>query len=89
MLQPDNPNPFTLTEYAFYLSAIVKAIPELHDQRHSPYSFLEAIQRHLEDYFQMAPQVSAVFDGDTEAISPEKMLQFHQAVFHQVFDQLP
>ena len=68
---PDNPHPFTLADYAMYLSAVVETIAELNDQAHSPGSFLGAIHGHLEHTFQMAQQVTAVIGDDTSPIPKE------------------
>ena len=60
MLGSNDPHPFTLAQYAQYLSLVVKAARDLDRQNHSARSFLDVIQRYTEDDFQ-ANRVSGYY----------------------------
>ena len=80
----DQSQPFTIAEYAFYLSAVVSTIRELEQVAHSPHSFLESVRHHLEYPYQISPQVSVSIGDDTSAIDRVALEKMQAAVAAQV-----
>ena len=86
MLGSNDPHPFTLAQYAQYLSLVVKAARDLDRQNHSARSFLDVIQRYTEDDFQEAPLLSAAIGDDMLPVDKEALGLLHRLVAYHVLE---
>ena len=85
----EDANNFNYADYAIYLSAVIATIPELHDQNHSPGSFLGSVLRTLEYQVGVADHATVVISGNSYTTSLETISLFHRMVMQQVFRHFP